>query len=304
MKAPALIAIVVAVHLLVIGGFVFMQGCGTSRQAVEPPPAPVMPPQETVEPVEPIPAEPVFRPPVTVEAVPESMDWEGTDTYQVKRGDTLSEIAKRHGLSTRELADLNNLKDADRIVIGQKLIIPSHAGLDASEMEPSVSAPVSASGTVVSDEEGTYVVQKGDVLSRIAVRHGTTVSAIKDANNLAGDKILIGQKLIIPGGAGGPGPAPEPVAATEAEPLEEMPEIPSEEITLVEEEVTVVSPDEPDVSDLVPEKAFIYTVAEGDTLDSVARSFVVLKEDLVEANDLSEEDGIEPGQKLVIPMTP
>ena len=44
----------------------------------------------------------------------------------------------------------------------------------------------------------TYVVQSGDTLYEIANRFGTTVSALKSANNLTSDTILVGQVLNIP----------------------------------------------------------------------------------------------------------
>jgi len=43
-----------------------------------------------------------------------------------------------------------------------------------------------------------YVVKSGDTLSRIAKAHGTTVKAIETANDLNGDRILVGAKLKIP----------------------------------------------------------------------------------------------------------
>ena len=69
MKTPVLVAVVVAVHAVAIGSVLFIQGCGTTKPAaVEPPPAPVMPPkQETQQAPE---FKPVFHPPVTVEPAP------------------------------------------------------------------------------------------------------------------------------------------------------------------------------------------------------------------------------------------
>ena len=43
-----------------------------------------------------------------------------------------------------------------------------------------------------------YIVKKGDTLSHLALRFKTTVKAIKDANGLPGDLIIIGQSLAIP----------------------------------------------------------------------------------------------------------
>jgi len=53
---------------------------------------------------------------------------------------------------------------------------------------------------------GTYVVQRGDNLYRIALRYGTTVQAIMNANGLRNANFIwVGQRLRIPGGGGGGG---------------------------------------------------------------------------------------------------
>jgi len=300
MRTPVLIALVVAVHLVAVSAFVLMQGCGTQRPAVEPPPAPVVPPHSAPGSVEPVVPSPVFQPPVAVEPAPAAMDWEGTDVYVVGKGDSLSVIANRLGVKTRELADLNNIKDKNKIVVGQKLIVPVHRGSSIPEANKPIrkkTTPSSRPTATVGPGE-TYVVQKGDVLSRIAVRHGTTVGAIKQANNMKGDKILVGQKLAIPGSGG---VVRKPVTSSVVSaPVAAAPK----PAPVIEEEVNVVAVVEPAVADIAPEKAFIYTIAEGDTLESIARSFVVLKEELIEANNLSEGDEVQPGQKLVIPMSP
>ena len=46
--------------------------------------------------------------------------------------------------------------------------------------------------------EAVYLVKSGDTLSRIAKTHGTTVKALKLANNLENDRIVIGEQLKIP----------------------------------------------------------------------------------------------------------
>jgi len=60
--------------------------------------------------------------------------------------------------------------------------------------------------------ETSYKVKKGDTLSAIAQRSGTTVRALQSRNNLKSDRILIGQKLVIPGNFA-PLPALAPVIA-------------------------------------------------------------------------------------------
>ena len=42
-------------------------------------------------------------------------------TYKIKKGDTLSEIAQKHGLKTKELAKKNNIENPDKIYAGRTL---------------------------------------------------------------------------------------------------------------------------------------------------------------------------------------
>ncbi|MFN3699075.1 MAG: LysM peptidoglycan-binding domain-containing protein [Dictyoglomus sp.] len=44
--------------------------------------------------------------------------------YEVKVGDTMIGIAQRYGVDWREIAKVNNLKDPNYLVVGQKLVIP------------------------------------------------------------------------------------------------------------------------------------------------------------------------------------
>ncbi|MBN1268076.1 MAG: LysM peptidoglycan-binding domain-containing protein [Kiritimatiellae bacterium] len=301
MRTPALVAVVVLLHLVAVSAFIFIQGCGTQRPAGAPPSAPVMPPREAPAPAPQTQIQPpVFQPPVPVETAPEVVKLEAGQAYTVQKGDSLSAIAKRHGVSAKDLADVNGIKDPNKIRIGQKLVLPLHAAAQAGAKpgaRPSapVSAPVSGEKVAAG---GGYVVVRGDTLSGIAARHGVSVKALREANKLASDRILIGQKLAIPGRSA-PAPAapvkqaskPAPAAPASApapvvEPAAAMPAPPP-------------APEEPQVA---PERAFEYTVAPGDTLDSIARDFVVLKEDIVKVNNLSGAESLKPGQKLVIPM--
>jgi len=100
----------------------------------------------------------------------------------VQPGETLSGIASRYGVSVTALMQANGLRDADFIWYGQRLVIPGGT------------APASAG------RSGIYVVQPGDTLSDIAVRHGITVAALVEANSIANaDRVYVGQRLTIPG---------------------------------------------------------------------------------------------------------
>jgi peptidoglycan endopeptidase LytE len=66
--------------------------------------------------------------------------------------------------------------------------------------------------------EQVYTVKSGDTLTKIASQFGTTIKALRSANNLETDKIKVGQKLRIPSPGSSPAtppaPAPAPAAPT------------------------------------------------------------------------------------------
>lgn len=114
--------------------------------------------------------------------------------YVVKPGDTLGAIAARYGVSASTLARTNGITNPDRIYIGQRLNIPGASGSTDSPAAPR--PPSSAPAT------GTYIVQAGDTLGRIAARYGTTVSNLMRLNGLTNpDRIWVGQRLKVSGAA-------------------------------------------------------------------------------------------------------
>lgn len=101
------------------------------------------------------------------------------ETYTVKKGDTLSAIAKKYGVSAADLTVANSIGNVKRIQIGQVLTIPNP------------DAPLE------------YLVRSGDTLDGIARRHRTTAAELKQYNRLQNpDRLSVGQKILVPGGAG------------------------------------------------------------------------------------------------------
>ncbi len=161
-----------------------------------------------------------------------------TATYRVRRGDTLSGIASRHGTSVAAIMDLNNLRSANRIRQGQTLMVP--------DTRPTGGVVASSGGQV------TYRVRTGDSLWSLARRHGTTVDRIKRQNGLTKNTLQPGQTLTIG----------EPVASG---------------------------------------SGGTYVVRSGDTLGKIADRQRISLQRLLAANGLTKRSTIYPGQKLVIP---
>ncbi|HMO03452.1 MAG TPA: LysM peptidoglycan-binding domain-containing protein [Kiritimatiellia bacterium] len=252
---------------------------------------------------------PTFRPPVAV--APASGLDASSSTYTVQKGDSLSKIAARAGVSTAELSELNKITNKDQIRIGQRLLLPAHArSLPSAPAPASVakpSAPKAAAPAGPAKASGnTHTVASGDTLGKLAARYGTTVAAFKSVNNLQSDSIRIGQKLAIPTGKGQSAPAPvatpAPVAAPAAPAAPAAAVAPAPVPTPVVEDVPpLIAPDvpaSPAASDA--DAPFPYNVKEGDTLDSIAIKFSARKDVIMRLNNMTTET-VRPGQKLLIP---
>jgi LysM repeat protein len=108
--------------------------------------------------------------------------------YRVKKGDTLSGIANKFGVSVNALKNANGLK-SNNIRIGMRLTIPGAFSTSSStdlEVSPDTG------------ESKNYTVKKGDTLGLIAKKFKIPVKDLKRANNIRGNTIKVGQVLTIP----------------------------------------------------------------------------------------------------------
>ncbi|ADU30501.1 LysM peptidoglycan-binding domain-containing protein [Evansella cellulosilytica] len=164
-----------------------------------------------------------------------------TSTYTVVAGDSLSTIAARNGTTVAAIRNANQLT-SDLVRVGQTLTIPGASTGTQSN------AP---------QETFTYTVVAGDSLSTIAARNGTTVAAIRNANQLTSDLIRVGQTLTIPGASTG-------------------------------------------TQSNAPQETFTYTVVAGDSLSTIAARNGTTVAAIRNANQLTS-DLIRVGQTLTIP---
>jgi LysM repeat protein len=96
-----------------------------------------------------------------------------TIIHVVRWGEHLTAIAARYGTTVAAIVRLNDLADPNRILAGQRLLVPDPG---AATRQP---APA-ASPTVT-----THRIQPGETLTAIAARYGTTIAAIVRLNGLA-----------------------------------------------------------------------------------------------------------------------
>ncbi|MFC2680811.1 LysM peptidoglycan-binding domain-containing protein [Limosilactobacillus vaginalis] len=127
-------------------------------------------------------------------------------TYTVKSGDTLSAIANRFGMNYIQLAQINNIRNVNRIYVGQTL------RLQAQVNNSTVSQPVHnntnnvkpapAPAPTPTTNNAAYTVKSGDTLSGISSRFGVSYEQLARLNNIANpNRIYVGQVLRVNGQA-------------------------------------------------------------------------------------------------------
>ena len=111
-------------------------------------------------------------------------------TYVVKKGDTLSRIAKEYSTTVTNLKSANKLT-SDTIYINQKLALPK------SSVQKQTSAVESSTETKKATAAKTYKIVSGDTLSKIANKFSITLTDLKKWNNITSDLIFPGTVLVV-----------------------------------------------------------------------------------------------------------
>lgn len=115
--------------------------------------------------------------------------------HTVADGDLVGRIARQYGTTTAEIRRLNPDIDIDRIFIGQRIKVSDGATTTPTSPEatPTTATPAPSAAT---GDEVWYTVEDGDLVGRIAQRHGTTSAKIAELNpDINIDRISIGQRI-------------------------------------------------------------------------------------------------------------
>jgi LysM repeat protein len=194
------------------------------------------------------------------------------ETHTVQAGETLSEIAKQYGVEIGDLLRLNGLADADAIIIGQELILPSAStGADATQ---------------------THTVQAGEALSQIAKRYDVTMQALMTANEITDpNDIAWGQVLRIPIAD----EAPQATVTATTSSNSDTGSIDNCQLSIVNCQSSASG--EPPGA----ERPSQHAVLAGETASEIAKRYAVKLADLLAANNIANADAIFVGQILTLP---
>ena len=206
------------------------------------------------------------------------------NTYTVKKGDSLYQIANKYNITVEELKKLNNLSN-NYLSIGQILKIPSNNDL-----------PV--------NKENVYIVKKGDTLYQIAKKYNTTVEELKKINNITSNLLSVNQKLTIPTKITNESTEYDYYIVQKGDSLYQI----AKKYNITTNELKNINNLTTDLLNIgkkikVPkteEKYIIYIVEKGDSLYQIAKKYNTTINDIKNINNLST-NLLNIGQELKIP---
>lgn len=247
-------------------------------------------------------------------------------TYRVRSGDTVSQIAKRFGLSVNSIARLNNLGPKSLIRVGQVLKLSgaktAGAAVESYRVKPgdTLSAIASRHGLTLAEltalnriksstliypgqvlrvarilpasqppinAPDSYQVIAGDTLESVAKKFSLSLRALRDYNNLSRSSIIyVGQILSL-----------KPAPRVDRTPNASGP-APAPSASTLSDEVSPVDPMRP--TGICTVHGF-HTVKAGETISRIAAVYGVSTQSVLSSNSLSWSSTIYVGQRLTIP---
>lgn len=213
--------------------------------------------------------------------------------YRVRRGDTLSTVARKHRTTVSQLRRLNGLSNRSMIRAGRSLKVPDNGGdgikfvTEEDTRTPSASrgGPVPAVDT---QSVEFHTVRRGENLSTIANRYGVSVSDLLRLNGLSNRSVIRkGQKIRVREG--------QPTSAKRV--------VKKKSTVLAQygRAKKVEASAQPVRSAAALSKSKKHTVRRGETLWDVSKRYNVSLNELAKANRVKINHRVMAGEKLLIP---
>lgn len=194
-----------------------------------------------------------------------------TQTYRIRRGDTLSTVARRYRTTVAYLRDLNDLPRRKPLRVGMRIQVPDRTPVrERATTHAAVAKKNSSTVSSAQSSDGRYyIVQSGDNLSTIARKYSTSVAELQRMNNIKrGRSLKVGMKLKVPA----PG---------------------SSAIAKVNSDVAKAKVAKP--------KGRVHVVRRGENLSVIAAKYNVAVSDIKERNKIRNPASIMVGARIVIP---
>ena len=191
-------------------------------------------------------------------------------TYRVRRGDSLSAVAARYRTTVAAIAAASGIGPRDTLRPGQRLTVV-----------PGVRSTEEARGIARGDAPGedgaiVHVVRRGETLTLIARRYGTTPAALASANRMSANKLLqVGQRLVVRAASEAEAPAPESADG---------------------------SADASADGAAGGDRTAVHTVRRGETLWRIASLYNMTVEELCALNRISRHTTLYPGTRLSVSL--
>lgn len=235
-------------------------------------------------------------------------------TYVIQDGDTLGKIATKFGVERKALLEANRLSEGQPIYIGETLMVPAGATAPApapaapannvAKTTPQIPAPPVPTGNTANANQPApakqesivvgetkkaapasttlHTVAKGDTLTSLSKKYGTSVESLKTANGLRSDAISLGQSLKIP-------------TAKSTNTAE------NSKTTPAPQQSSSFQYDNPL---LKQDEAYgYYTVVKNDNLYAIARDFFTTMAELQRINNMGSSTVIKPGADIIVPTS-
>ncbi len=213
-------------------------------------------------------------------------------THLVAKGETFRVIAKKYGITSKELEKANPRVDPDIPKTGTKLALPA----EKKEVVETKSKPTSSKTHTVTEKDTYYTVAKSN---------GVTVAALTLANpGVNPDKLHPGMKLNLPSvGKTTPKETAKPEIKPEPETRNPSPAVVTSTTTDTSFFAKQNPPPEPPPVEEAKPKFRRYIVSEEETPQTISEAFNISTKKLFEMNDLKTGAKFKSGQEIKVPLS-